>query len=456
MKYLITGGAGFVGSHLADALVARGDAVTIIDDLSTGSIDNVAGLRDHPRFRHHFGSMLQKELLAELVDEADAVFHLAAAVGVELIVESSIRTIATNVGCTELVLEMAAKKRKKVLITSTSEVYGKSQDLPFREGADLVLGATTRGRWSYACSKALDEFLALAYWRENRLPTVVVRLFNTVGPRQSGRYGMVLPRFVTRALSGEPLSVHGDGKQSRCFTHVDDAVRALIGLMDADSTVGQVYNIGGTEEVTILELARRVIERTQSASQIIFVPYAIAYEEDFEDMARRVPDISKIERAIGWRPAHSLDQVMDSVVEYQRGLTDHRSERPRAVQPSAAAERPVLTVTPLDVTRLRSDATVGTSDAPTPRPGVTGRWGIFLEDYQPAGNHRRAVPAIHLRALRDGARAASLVPSAGDRSADPEQPPSEAQVDAAKGSLAEYERGRTSRRVERRRVARTA
>ena len=318
MHYLITGGAGFVGSHLADTLLAADHTVTIIDDLSTGSMANIAHLRTHPNFRYRIANMLQPELLAELVDEADAVFHLAAAVGVKLIVESPVRTIETNVRCTELLLEIAAKKNRKVLITSTSEVYGKSTAIPFSEDGDLVMGATSRGRWSYACSKAIDEFLAIAYWREKRLPTVIVRLFNTVGPRQTGHYGMVVPRFVSQALAGEPITVYGDGQQSRCFTHVQDAVRALAALMETDAAVGEVFNIGKDEEVSMLELAERIRAATGSSSEIVYVPYAIAYEESFEDMPRRVPSIAKISRTIDWQPEHDLDSIITSVVQYHQ------------------------------------------------------------------------------------------------------------------------------------------
>ncbi len=318
MNYLITGGAGFIGSHLADSLLAKGHQVTIIDDLSTGSIRNIAHLRGHEQFRYVIDTMMKAPLLGELVDEADAVYHLAAAVGVKLIVESPVRTLETNIRCTELLLEIAAKKRKKVLIASTSEVYGKSTAIPFREDGDLVMGATSRGRWSYACSKAIDEFLAIAYWREKRLPTVVVRLFNTVGPRQTGQYGMVVPRFVSQALSGEPMTIYGDGTQSRCFTDVGDAVRALVGLMETEGTVGEVYNVGGTEEITMLELAERVRLLTASSSETIFIPYAVAYESNFEDMPRRVPSLEKIHRAIGWVPEVSTDDVLRSVIDFQR------------------------------------------------------------------------------------------------------------------------------------------
>jgi UDP-glucose 4-epimerase len=321
MHYLITGGAGFVGSHLADQLLERGDRVTILDDLSTGSMRNIAHLREHENFRYVIDTMLHASLLAELVDEADAVFHLAAAVGVKLIVESPVRTIETNVRCTELLLSVAAKKRKKVLITSTSEVYGKNANVPFHEESDLVMGATTRGRWSYACSKAIDEFLAIAYWREKRLPTVVVRLFNTVGPRQTGQYGMVIPRFVDQALSGKPITVYGDGSSSRCFTHVHDAVRALVQLMETEEAVGDVFNIGNDEEIRILALAERIRARVGSSSEIVFVPYSVAYEDNFEDMPRRVPSTDKINRLIGWSPRIGLDPLLDSVIEYQQSLS---------------------------------------------------------------------------------------------------------------------------------------
>lgn len=318
MHYLITGGAGFVGSHLSDALLEHGHRVTIIDDLSTGSIGNIAHLRDHPRFRYVIANMLDAPLLAELVDEADGVYHLAAAVGVKLIVESPVRTIETNVRCTELLLNVAAKKRKKVLLASTSEVYGKNTSFPFHEESDLVLGATTRGRWSYACSKAIDEFLAIAYWREKRLPTVVVRLFNTVGPRQSGQYGMVIPRFVAQALADEPMTVYGDGTQRRCFTHVDDSVRALCALMEHDSAVGEVFNIGNDEEVSIVSLAQQIRQMVGSRSEIVFVPFEEAYEASFEDMPRRVPCLEKIQGAIGWTPENTLDDVLKSVIKHHQ------------------------------------------------------------------------------------------------------------------------------------------
>ena len=291
LRVLITGGAGFIGSHLSDAYVARGDEVFCIDDLSTGSIDNIAHLKGHARFHYSIDTVHNQPVVAELIDQCDVVFHLAAAVGVKLIVESPVRTIETNVKGTEVVLSQANKKKKKVLVASTSEVYGLSNDVPFREDGNLVMGATTKGRWSYACSKAIDEFLALAYWREKKLPTVVVRLFNTVGPRQTGQYGMVIPTFVKQALSGRPLTVFGTGEQTRCFGFVRDVVGALINLMERDEAVGEVFNVGSNEEVTIMELARRVKELAGSKSEIVAVPYDEAYEEGFEDMPRRVPDI---------------------------------------------------------------------------------------------------------------------------------------------------------------------
>jgi UDP-glucose 4-epimerase len=313
---LITGGAGFIGSHLSDAYVGRGDEVTVIDDLSTGSIENIAHLKKHPRFHYHVESVHNQPLLAELIDGCDVVFHLAAAVGVKLIVESPVRTIETNVRGTETVLTLANKKKKKVLITSTSEVYGLSAEVPFREDGNLVMGATTKGRWSYACSKAIDEFLALAYWREKKLPTVVVRLFNTVGPRQTGQYGMVIPTFVRQALAGRPITVYGTGEQTRCFGYVGDVVGALVNLMEREEAVGQVFNIGSNEEVSILEVARRVKELTASKSEIVFIPYDDAYEEGFEDMPRRVPDITKVRDLVGFEPKERLDGILEKVIAH--------------------------------------------------------------------------------------------------------------------------------------------
>ena len=319
MRVLITGGAGFIGSHLSDAYVARGDEVFCIDDLSTGSFDNIAHLKTNPRYHYTIDSVNNRRLMAELVDQCDVIFHLAAAVGVKLIVESPVRTIETNVHCTEVVLAQAAKKRKKVLVASTSEVYGLSSEVPFREDGNLVMGATTKGRWSYACSKAIDEFLALAYWREKKLPTVIVRLFNTVGPRQTGQYGMVIPTFVKQALAGRPITVYGDGSQTRCFGFVKDVVGALIKLMENDEAVGQVFNIGSNEEVSILEVAGRVKELTGSTSEIVFLPYDEAYEEGFEDMPRRVPDISKVSALTGFRPTEKLDGILQKVIAHHSG-----------------------------------------------------------------------------------------------------------------------------------------
>jgi len=320
VHYLITGGAGFIGSHLAEGLLARGDAVTVLDDLSTGAIRNISHLKGRPGFSYVVGTVENVPLLAELVDDADRVFHLAAAVGVRLIVESPVRTIETNVKTTEHVLAAACKKKKKVFVASTSEVYGKSVAVPFREDGDLVLGATSRGRWSYACSKAIDEFLAIAYWRERHCPTVIGRCFNTVGPRQTGHYGMVVPRFVKQALRDEPLTVYGDGRQTRCFTHVSDAVRAMIGLMDSDHTLGEVYNLGSERETTILALAERIKELTESKSPITFTPYAEAYGDNFEDMPRRVPSLDKIRAAISWEPRIELDNTLQAVIDYERSL----------------------------------------------------------------------------------------------------------------------------------------
>jgi UDP-glucose 4-epimerase len=319
LRILITGGAGFIGSHLSDAYIKRGDEVYVIDDLSTGTIDNIQHLKGHPRFHYTIDSVHNQPVTAELIDRCDVVFHLAAAVGVKLIVESPVRTIETNVHGTEVVLSLANKKKKKVLIASTSEVYGLSTDVPFREDGNLVMGATTKGRWSYACSKAIDEFLALAYWREKKLPTIVVRLFNTVGPRQTGQYGMVIPTFVKQALAGRPITVYGDGKQSRCFGYVGDVVGALVKLMDHPEAVGQVFNIGSNTEISILDLANRIKQITQSDSEIVFVPYDQAYEEGFEDMPRRVPDISKVGEIVGFRPEMSLDGILESVVDFHIG-----------------------------------------------------------------------------------------------------------------------------------------
>lgn len=315
---LITGGAGFIGSHLAERLLAQGHRVLVIDDLSTGSIENVQHLKSHPTFECTIDSVMNRQVMAGLVERADMIFHLAAAVGVQLVVESPVRTIETNVRATEIVLELANQKKKPVLVTSTSEVYGKSTKLPFGEDDDLVLGATTRGRWAYACSKALDEFLAIAYFHEKALPVCIVRLFNTAGPRQTGRYGMVLPRFVRQALANSPLTVFGDGTQSRCFCDVADVVWALTRLVEKREAWGQIYNIGSVEEITISGLAHFVREQLGSGSEIVFVPYAEAYARGFEDMSRRLPDLTKIGQLIGFAPRTSLSRIIERIADHQR------------------------------------------------------------------------------------------------------------------------------------------
>jgi UDP-glucose 4-epimerase len=318
VRALITGGAGFIGSHLSDTLLAQGHDVLILDDLSTGSFDNIAHLKGRPRFEYFIDSVDNEPLLAELIDRADVIFHLAAAVGVKLIVEQPVRTIETNVHGTEVVLKHANKKKKLVVVASTSEVYGKSDDVPFREDADLVMGPTPKHRWAYACSKAIDEFLALAYWKERKLPVIIVRFFNTVGPRQTGQYGMVIPNFVRQALAGEPITVFGDGKQSRAFTHVSDVVGALIKLVNEPAAIGQVVNIGNTVEITIEGLAERVRTLSGSKSIIKYIPYEEAYESGFEDMPRRVPDLTRIEGLIGYKPVHGLDDILVQVIDYFR------------------------------------------------------------------------------------------------------------------------------------------
>jgi nucleoside-diphosphate-sugar epimerase len=320
VRALITGGAGFIGSHLAEALLNAGHDVDIIDNLSTGSIRNIEHLKGHPRFKYVIDTLTNESLLAELIDRNDVIFHFAAAVGVKLIVEQPVHTIETNVHGTEVVLKHANKKKKLVFIASTSEVYGKNTDVPFREDADLVMGPTMKHRWAYACSKAIDEFLALAYWKERDLPVIIVRFFNTVGPRQTGQYGMVLPSFVRQALSGEPITVFGDGKQQRSFTYIGDVVECLLKLMKEPKSVGGVFNIGNKEEVTILELAEQVKKLTGSASPIVFVPYDEAYEEGFEDMPRRVPDLTKIHKLVGYEPKVQLNEIITSVIEYFRSI----------------------------------------------------------------------------------------------------------------------------------------
>jgi UDP-glucose 4-epimerase len=316
VRALITGGAGFVGSHLADRLLELGHTVLVLDNLSTGSIENISHLKGHERFSYAIDSVTNGPLLAEMIDRCDVVFHLAAAVGVKLIVEQPVHTIETNVHGTEVVLEHANKKKKLVFIASTSEVYGKSTDVPFRESADLVLGSTAKHRWAYACSKLIDEFLALAYWKERKLPVVVVRLFNTVGPRQTGQYGMVVPTFVRQALANQPITVFGDGTQSRSFTYVGDVVDALIALAQEPRAIGEVFNIGNSGEVTMRELAEKVKAMTGSHSPIRLVPYDEAYEAGFEDMPRRVPDISKIRALIGYEPRLGLDDILRRVIDH--------------------------------------------------------------------------------------------------------------------------------------------
>jgi UDP-glucose 4-epimerase len=318
VRAFITGGAGFIGSHLAEALLDAGHLVHILDNLSTGSIDNIAHLKGRRGFEYFIDTVDNEPLLAELIDRSDVVFHLAAAVGVKLIVERPVHTIETNVHGTEVVLKHASKKGRLVVIASTSEVYGKSNAVPYREDSDLVMGPTPKHRWAYACSKAIDEFLALAYWKERKLPVIVVRFFNTVGPRQTGQYGMVIPNFVRQALAGEPITVFGDGTQTRSFTHVADVVGALMRLVAEPSAVGQVINIGTTDEVTIAHLAERVRLLSGSTSRIRFIPYDQAYESGFEDMPRRVPDLSKISLMIGYVPRYTLDDILVQVIDHFR------------------------------------------------------------------------------------------------------------------------------------------
>ena len=318
MRALITGGAGFIGSHLAEAMLDAGHQVLVMDNLSTGSMENISHLKGRDGFEYFIDTVENEGLLAELIDRSEVVFHFAAAVGVKLIVEQPVYTIENNVHGTEVVLKHANKKKKLVVIASTSEVYGKSEAVPFREDSDLVMGPTTKHRWAYACSKAIDEFLALAYWKERKLPVIIVRFFNTVGPRQTGQYGMVIPNFVRQALAGEPITVFGDGTQSRSFTHVTDDVGALLKLVVEPKAIGQVINIGNTEEVTIQKLAERVRQLTGSTSSIKIVPYDEAYESGFEDMPRRVPDLSKAHKMIGYETKHTLDDILIQVIDYFR------------------------------------------------------------------------------------------------------------------------------------------
>lgn len=324
-QVLITGGAGFIGSHLAETLLAQGHQVTIIDDLSTGRFENIEHLVDHPLFSFAIDTITNEVVMDRLVSECDTIFHLAAAVGVRLIVERPVHTIETNVMGTESVLRAALRYRAKVLLASTSEVYGKGNSVPFCENDDVVLGPTARNRWAYAASKMVDEFLALAYHREKGLPVVIFRLFNTVGPRQIGRYGMVIPRFVQQAMQGKPLTVYGDGTQSRCFLHVKDAVAAILALDRSPEAIGKVFNVGSTEEITIKDLARRVLAAVEAAGvapakpadldeRIVMIPYEEAYAEGFEDMERRVPDVSNIRQCVGWQPRYNLDDILRDVI----------------------------------------------------------------------------------------------------------------------------------------------
>jgi len=323
-RALVTGGAGFIGSHLADALLARGHQVTVIDDLSTGRFENIAHLVAHPRFRYAIDTITNQVVMDRLASECDVIYHLAAAVGVLLIVEKPVHTIETNVIGTEAVLKAALRYRAKVMLASTSEVYGKGNRSPFREDDDVVLGPTNRSRWAYAASKMVDEFLALAYYREKGLPVVIFRLFNTVGPRQTGQYGMVIPRFIQQALKGESITVYGDGNQSRCFLHVQDAVEAIISLANCPEAIGEVFNIGSTEEVTIYHLARSILEITSTIrganlsnkdyDQLVFIPYDHAYSVGFEDMQQRVPDVTKIRAYTGWSASMPLDEILRAII----------------------------------------------------------------------------------------------------------------------------------------------
>jgi UDP-glucose 4-epimerase len=347
-KALITGGAGFIGSHLAEALLERSYQVTVVDDLSTGTFENVSHLVDRPGFKFAIDSITNEVVMDRLVSDCTVIFHLAAAVGVDLIVRDPVHAIETNILGTREVLNVAKRYRRKVLLASTSEIYGKSDAVPFHEDDDRVLGATTKARWSYSTSKAIDEFLALAYHRQMGLPVVIFRLFNTIGPRQTGRYGMVAPRFVQQALRGEPLTVYGDGQQSRCFCDVEDAVRAIVGLSESPKAVGQVFNIGSRDEITVLDLARKVLEIVDATrggltarsagrrpaagwrNRVKFVPYEEAYQTEFEDMRRRVPDTSKIKETIGWQPVIPLRETLQKIVEgFEKTEGNmHRSGKP--------------------------------------------------------------------------------------------------------------------------------
>ncbi len=317
MNVLLTGGAGFIGSHLAEKLLSIGHEVYIIDDLSTGSIRNIENLCANPKFHLNIDTITNESLLSSIMDKVDLIYHLAAAVGVQLVVKSPVKTIQTNINGTEAVLKSAARRNKKVLIASTSEVYGKSKNIPYKENDNLLIGPPTFGRWAYACSKALDEFLAIAYWKEKKLSVVITRFFNTIGPRQTGQYGMVVPTFIKQALSGKPITVYGDGKQSRCFTYVGDVVNAIIALMEKDKAIGQIFNIGSTEKISIENLAKKIKQLTNSTSEIVHISYEQAYEQGFEDMRRRIPDISKLSRMLsetGGFPKHGLDATLKLII----------------------------------------------------------------------------------------------------------------------------------------------
>ncbi|MDO8730211.1 MAG: GDP-mannose 4,6-dehydratase [Candidatus Omnitrophota bacterium] len=318
MKALITGGAGFIGSHLAEELIAQGHQVVALDNLSTGRMENIRHLQGNPNFQLVIASILEERVVDKFVERCDVVFHLAAAVGVELIINHPLESLTTNIRGSEIVLETAYRYHKKLLLTSTSEIYGKNTSGPLKEDEDRILGSPLKSRWSYSTSKAVDEILAYTYWKEKGLPTVIIRLFNTVGPRQTGAYGMVIPRFVQQALKGEPITVYGNGKQSRCFLYVKDAVRSLIALMNLTESAGEAFNLGSQEEVTIEELAKQVISLTQSGSKLVYIPYDQAYEAGFEDMARRVPDTSKAKKYVGFAPTKSLKEILESVIAYYR------------------------------------------------------------------------------------------------------------------------------------------
>jgi len=335
MNILITGGAGFIGSHLAEELISVGDTVCAIDDLSTGNLGNIEHLIGNGYFSFVRGSVLDRSLMEELVEESDVICHLAAAVGVKRIMERPLETIRSNVHGTEIVLDLASKRKQKVILASSSEVYGKDGGIPYKEDGDRLMGATTTLRWSYACTKALDEFMALAYFREQQVPVVIVRLFNTCGPRQTGQYGMVVPRFVKNALLGEPLVVYGDGAQSRCFTYVGDVVRAIAILMETEGAIGGVFNVGSDQEIQIRDLAHKVIQLTGSSSEIEYMSYKDAYGEGFEDMKRRVPDISKIRNLIGWEPKVGLDELLQKVIAYEKIVNRLSYKRPELLRPSA-------------------------------------------------------------------------------------------------------------------------